>query len=130
MGVEQRTWPGTSPRISCVVSKSDSDHGTATGEHRTLGLTPAGTICHSNLSLSHYPLLGNTAKTFDEGPKVQKVVKGPLVLCWSNKYQKCLKMLVNLIIQNLTFYYIFDMRRNYGFNIQNIIKIHLLGFSK
>ena len=24
--------------------------------HRTLGLTPAGTICHSNLSLSYYPI--------------------------------------------------------------------------
>ena len=35
--------------------------------------------------------------------------------------------MVNLIIQNSRLYYIFDMRRNYGFNIQNIRKIHLLG---
>ena len=38
-------------------------------------------------------------------------------------------MLVNLIIQNPRFYYIFDTRRNYGINIQNIRNIHLLGFS-
>ena len=38
-------------------------------------------------------------------------------------------MLVNLIIQNSRFYYIFDMTRDYGFNIKNIRKIHLLGFS-
>ena len=56
MGVEQKTVPGTNPRILCVVSKSDRDHGTATTAHRTLGLTPAGTICHSNLSLNHYPI--------------------------------------------------------------------------
>ena len=54
MGVDQRTGPGTNPRIPLVVSKSDSDHGTATAAHRTLGLTPAGTICRSNLSLSYY----------------------------------------------------------------------------
>ena len=30
MGVEQRTGLGTNPRIPCVVSKSDSDHVTAT----------------------------------------------------------------------------------------------------
>ena len=29
---------------------------------------------------------GNTGKTFDERPKLQRVVKGPLVLCRSNKY--------------------------------------------
>ena len=57
MGVEQRAVPGTNPRISRVVSKSDSDQGTASTAHRTLGLTPVGPICHSNLSLSHYPLL-------------------------------------------------------------------------
>ena len=56
MGVEQRTGPGTNPRISRVVSKSNIDHGTATTAHRTLVLMPAGTICRSNLSLSHYPL--------------------------------------------------------------------------
>ena len=56
MGVDQRTGPGTNPRIPLVVSKSDSSHGTATTAHRTLGLMPAGTICRSNLSLSHYPL--------------------------------------------------------------------------
>ena len=68
-----------------------------------------------------------------ERPEVQRVVKGPLVLCGSNKCQNCLKMsgnmLVNLMIQNSRFYYIFDIRRNYGFNIQNIRKICLLGFS-
>ena len=57
MGVEQRTVLRTNPRISPVVSKSDSDQGTATSAHRTLGLTPAGTICRSNLSLGHHPLL-------------------------------------------------------------------------
>ena len=56
MAVVQKTGPGSKPRISRVVSKSDSDHRTATTAHRTLGLTPAGTICHSNLSLSHYPI--------------------------------------------------------------------------
>ena len=57
MGVDQRTGVGTNPHIPNVVSKSDGDHGTATTARRTLGLMPAGTICHSNLSLSHYPLL-------------------------------------------------------------------------
>ena len=56
MGVEQKIAPGTYPRIPHVVSKSDRDHGTATTAHRTLGLTPAGTICCSNLSLSLYPI--------------------------------------------------------------------------
>ena len=56
MGVDQRTGEGTNPHIPVVVSKSHSDHGTATTAHRTLGLTPAGTICRNNLSLSHYPL--------------------------------------------------------------------------
>ena len=56
MGVDQKTGPGTNPRIPLVVSKSDSDHGTATTAHRTLGLMPACTISRSNLSLSHYPL--------------------------------------------------------------------------
>ena len=56
IGLEQRIAPGTNPRIPHVVSKSDSDHGTATTAHGTLGLTPAGTICRSDLSLSHYPL--------------------------------------------------------------------------
>ena len=59
MGVDQKTGPGTNPRIPLVVFKSDSDHGTATTAHRTLGLTPAGTICHSNLSLSYYALHHN-----------------------------------------------------------------------
>ena len=50
----------------CHGLKSDRDHGTATyrieteGEvttaHSTLGLTPAGTISRSNLSLGLYPL--------------------------------------------------------------------------
>ena len=52
MGVEQSAGPGTNPRISRVVSKSDSDHGTATTTRRA----PAGTICCSNLSPSHYPI--------------------------------------------------------------------------
>ena len=56
MGVDQRTGEGSKPRISRVDSKSDRDHGTATTAHRTLGLTPAGTICRSNLSLSLYPI--------------------------------------------------------------------------
>ena len=42
MGVEQRPGAGSNPRISCVVSKSDRDHGTATTDDRTLGLTLAG----------------------------------------------------------------------------------------
>ena len=56
MGVEQRTGAGSNPRIFCVVSKSDRDHGTATTDNRTLGLTPAGTISRNNLSLGLYPL--------------------------------------------------------------------------
>ena len=56
MGVDQRTGEGSNPRLPLVVSKSDSNHGMATMAHRTLGLTPAGTICHSNLSLSYYPI--------------------------------------------------------------------------
>ena len=56
MGVRQKTVPGSIPRISCVVSKSDRDHRTATTDNRNLGLTPAGTISHSNLSLSLYPI--------------------------------------------------------------------------
>ena len=50
MGVEQRTGAGSNPRISRVVSKSDRDHGTATTDNRNLGLTPAVTISHSNLT--------------------------------------------------------------------------------
>ena len=52
MGVVQRTWKGSKPCISCVVSKSDSDHGTATTATELLG--NAGTICRSNLC--HYPI--------------------------------------------------------------------------
>ena len=37
MGVEQRTGPGTNSRIPRVVSKSDSDHGTATTAIEPLG---------------------------------------------------------------------------------------------
>ena len=58
MGVDQRSGEGSNPRITLVVSKSDSNHGWATTANRTLGLTPAGTICRSNLSLSYYPILG------------------------------------------------------------------------
>ena len=57
MGVDQRTGEGSKPRIPCVVSKSDRDHGTATTDNRNLGLTPAVTISRSNLSLSLYPIL-------------------------------------------------------------------------
>ena len=69
MGVDQRTGPGTNPRIPLVFYKSDSDHGKATTAHRTLGLTPAGTICRSKLSLSHYPLriAKDTVKGLSEG---------------------------------------------------------------
>ena len=78
-------------------------------------------------------MYGMLATYFVVTPKVQRVVKGPLVLCRGNNCQDCLqmsgKMLVYLIIQNSIFYYIFDMRRNYCFNIQNIWKIILLGFS-
>ena len=56
MGLEQRIAPGTNPRISRVVSKSDRDHGTATTDNRNLGLTPAVTVSRSNLSLSLYPI--------------------------------------------------------------------------
>ena len=56
MGGVQRTGAGSNPHIPRVVSKSDSNHGMATTAHRTLGLTPAGTICRSNLSLSYYPI--------------------------------------------------------------------------
>ena len=37
-------------------------------------------------------------------------------------------MFVYIIIANLRFYYIFDVRRNYVFNTQNIREVHLLGF--
>ena len=37
IGVEQRTGPDTNPRISCIVSKSDSDYGTATTAAEPLG---------------------------------------------------------------------------------------------
>ena len=56
MVVDQRTGEGSNPRITLVVSKSDSNHGSDTTANRTLGLTPAGTICCSNLSLSYYPI--------------------------------------------------------------------------
>ena len=62
-----------------------------------------------------------------ERPKLQALVKGPYVLCRSNNcmYQDCLlmqgKMLVFSTIQNERFNYIFDMRNNYFFNIQNIV---------
>ena len=53
MGVEQKPGAGSKPHTSRVVSKSDNNHGSATTANRTLGLTPAGTICRSNLSLSY-----------------------------------------------------------------------------
>ena len=56
MAVVQRTGAGSKPRIPCVVSKSDRDHGTATTDNRNLGLTPVVTISRSNLSLSLYPI--------------------------------------------------------------------------
>ena len=56
MAVVQRTGEGSKPRIPCVVSKSDRDHGTATTDNRNLGLTPTVTISRSNLSLSLYPI--------------------------------------------------------------------------
>ena len=61
MGGEQRTGAGSLPRIPCVVSKSDRDHRSATTAYRSLGLTPTGTICCSNLFLGLYPILS----TFD-----------------------------------------------------------------
>ena len=57
MGVVQRTGAGSKPRISRVVSKSDSDHGSGYYGHRNLGLTPAVTICCSTRSLGLYPIL-------------------------------------------------------------------------
>ena len=68
MGVDQRTGEGSKPRIPCVVSKSDSNHETATTADRTLGLTPAGTICRSNLSLSYYPIRIAGPKSFAPTP--------------------------------------------------------------
>ena len=72
------------------------------------------------------------ADQYNRKPLLQRVLKGPWVLCRSNNYQDLLKtlknLLVYLIIQNLGFDYILDVRRNYGFNIQEIRKIHLLGF--
>ena len=44
MAVVQRTGEGSKPRIPCVVSKSDRDHGTATTDNRNLGLTSTVTI--------------------------------------------------------------------------------------
>ena len=59
MGVVQRTGAGSKPRISRVVSKSDRDHGSGYYGNRTLGLMPAGTICHSTRTLGLYPILIN-----------------------------------------------------------------------
>ena len=56
MAVVQRTGAGSNPLISRVVSKSDRDHRTATTYNRPLGLTPAGTISRSYLSLGLYPI--------------------------------------------------------------------------
>ena len=56
MRVDQRTGEGSKPRIPRVVSKSDSDHWSGYYGHRTLGLTPSGTVCRSR-SLGHYPIL-------------------------------------------------------------------------
>ena len=56
MAVVQRTGADSKPRLPCVVSKSDRDHGMATTTHRTLGLMPMGTISRSNLSHGLYPL--------------------------------------------------------------------------
>ena len=56
VGVVQKTGAGSKPHISCVVFKSERDHGMATMDNRTLGLMPEGTISHSNLSLDLYPL--------------------------------------------------------------------------
>ena len=49
-GARTKEWSVYLPMYTRVVSKSDSDHGTATTAQRTLGLTPAGTICRNNLS--------------------------------------------------------------------------------
>ena len=56
MAVVQRTGAGSKPRISRVVPKSDRAHRTATTDNRNLGLTPAATISHSNLSQGLYPI--------------------------------------------------------------------------
>ena len=56
-GGRQKAVPDSYPRIPHVVSKPDSNHGTATMAHRTLGLKPTGTIRCSDLSLSYYPIL-------------------------------------------------------------------------
>ena len=88
MGVDQRAGPGTNPRIPRVVSKSDRDHGTATTAHRTLGLTPAGTICHSNLSLSHYPIHKNVSVVFEglrKGLKEGGGNKAIMLVPWKEK---------------------------------------------
>ena len=50
------TFMGGTHIVPCVVSKSDSDHGSGYYGYRTLGLAPAGTICHSTRSLGHYPI--------------------------------------------------------------------------
>ena len=55
MGVVQKTGERSKLRISRVVSKSDRDHGSGYYGNRTLGLMPAGTICHSTPSLGLYP---------------------------------------------------------------------------
>ena len=46
--------------VPCAVSKSDSDHGSGYYGYRTLGLAPAGIICHSTCSLGHYPIRRDT----------------------------------------------------------------------
>ena len=54
MGVDKRLCRVLTNINPCVVSKSDSDHGSGYYSHRTLGLAPAGTICHGTRSLGHY----------------------------------------------------------------------------
>ena len=82
MGLDQRTGAGTNPRIPCVVSKSDRDHGTATTDNRNLGLTPAVTISRSNLSLSLYPILEFS---------VPATAGRPLCICWFSTHHLTLK---------------------------------------
>ena len=82
MGLEQRIVPGTNPRISRVVSKSDSDHGTATTAHRTLGLTPAGAICHSNLYLwRDFKIPTYKPHTNHKKPSVSSHTLAPTTIC-------------------------------------------------
>ena len=70
--------------------------------HRTLGLTPAGTICRSNLSFSHYPIRKNVSVVFEGHRKVLKGGGGnkAIILVPLTEKPPCINLshIANLII--------------------------------